>query len=104
MLLPIVENTPSINYQEVYNASNVLLDQLVFRLSLFLNARGFASIPIPRDRYGNLEVSISSLRRPPTASPIAPSRSGCQQISERARAPRGQALAGGRCTARKSEG
>jgi hypothetical protein len=41
MLLPIVESTPSINYQEMYNASNVLLDQLAFRLSLFLNGRGF---------------------------------------------------------------
>jgi epoxyqueuosine reductase QueG len=61
MLLPIVESTPSINYQEMYNASNVLLDQIAFRLSLFLNGRGFASIPIPRDGYGNLKILLKKM-------------------------------------------
>jgi epoxyqueuosine reductase QueG len=61
MLLPIVESTPSINYQEMYNASNVLLDQLAFRLSLFLNGRGFASVPIPRDGYGNFEILLKKM-------------------------------------------
>ena len=28
MLLPVLESTPSINYQEMYNTSNVLLDQI----------------------------------------------------------------------------
>jgi epoxyqueuosine reductase QueG len=61
MLLPVIESTPSINYQEMYNASNILLDQLAYRLSLFLNARGFASIPIPRDGYGNLEILLKKM-------------------------------------------
>jgi hypothetical protein len=61
MLLPIVESTPSINYQEMYNASNVLLDQIAFRLSLFLNDRGFPAIPIPRDGYGNLEILLKRM-------------------------------------------
>jgi epoxyqueuosine reductase QueG len=61
MLLPIVESTPSINYQEMYNASNVLLDQIAFRLSLFLNGRGFPAIPIPRDGYGNLEILLKKM-------------------------------------------
>ena len=61
MLLPIVESTPSINYQEMYNASNVLLDQIALRLSLFLNGRGFASIPIPRDGYGNLDILLKRM-------------------------------------------
>jgi len=63
MLLPIVESTPSINYQEMYNASNVLLDQIAFRLSLFLNGGGFPTIPIPRDGYGNL-VSVPVEKSP----------------------------------------
>ena len=61
MLLPIVESTPSINYQEMYNASNVLLDQIAFRLSLFLNGRGFPAIPIPRDGYGNLDILLKKM-------------------------------------------
>jgi epoxyqueuosine reductase len=61
MLLPIVESTPSINYQEMYNSSNVLLDQIAFRLALYLNARGFAAIPIPRDGYGNLEILLKKM-------------------------------------------
>jgi epoxyqueuosine reductase len=61
MLLPIVESTPSINYQEMYNATNVLLDQVAFRLSLFLNGRGFPAIPIPRDGYGNLEILLEKM-------------------------------------------
>jgi epoxyqueuosine reductase QueG len=61
MLLPIVESTPSINYQEMYNASNVLLDQIAFRLALFLNGRGFPAIPISRDGYGNLEILLKKM-------------------------------------------
>ncbi|HTP65089.1 MAG TPA: hypothetical protein VMJ66_06825 [Geobacteraceae bacterium] len=62
MLLPVLESTPSINYQEMYNASNSLLDQIGFRLSIWLNDRGHASIFMPRDGYGNLEIL---LEKPP---------------------------------------
>lgn len=58
MLLPVIESTPSINYQEMYNASNSLLDQIGFRLSVWLNDRGHASIFMPRDGYGNLEILL----------------------------------------------
>lgn len=59
MLLPVIESTPSINYQEMYNASNSLLDHIGFRLSIWLNDRGHASIFMPRDGYGNLEILLS---------------------------------------------
>src|SRR5664279_1867572 len=58
MLLPVLESTPSINYQEMYNATNSLLDQIGFRLSVYLNDRGHASIFMPRDGYGNLEILL----------------------------------------------
>lgn len=58
MLLPIIETTPSINYQEMYNASNSLLDQIGFRLSVYLNDLGHAAIFMPRDGYGNLEILL----------------------------------------------
>jgi epoxyqueuosine reductase len=59
MLLPVLESTPSINYQEMYNATNSLLDQIGFRLSVWLNERGHASIFMPRDGYGNLEILLN---------------------------------------------
>lgn len=59
MLLPVLESTPSINYQEMYNATNSLLDQIGFRLSVYLNDQGHASIFMPRDGYGNLEILLS---------------------------------------------
>lgn len=58
MLLPVIESTPSINYQEMYNASNSLLDQIGFRLSIWLNDQGHAAIFMPRDGYGNLEILL----------------------------------------------
>lgn len=58
MLLPVIESTPSINYQEMYNASNSLLDQIGFRLSVWLNDRGYPAIFMPRDGYGNLEILL----------------------------------------------
>lgn len=64
ILLPIIESTPSINYQELYNTSNQLLDRAAYQLSVFLNDLGFASIFLPRDGYGNLEI----LRRKPVAA------------------------------------
>lgn len=62
--LPIIESTPSINYQELYNTTNRLLDNMSYQLSVYLNEKGHASICIPRDGYGNLEI----LRRKPFAS------------------------------------
>ena len=64
MLLPIVESTPSINYQELYTTANQLLDQMAFRLAAWLNDRGHAAIYLTRDGYGNLDI----LRRKPVAS------------------------------------
>ena len=59
MLLPVLESTPSINYQEMYNTTNSLLDQIGFRLSVWLNDRGHSSIFMPRDGYGNLEILLN---------------------------------------------
>jgi epoxyqueuosine reductase QueG len=64
MLLPIIESTPSINYQEMYNAANQVLDQAAFRLAAWLNGLGHAAIHLTRDGYGSLDI----LRRLPVAS------------------------------------
>jgi len=59
VLLPILETTPSINYAVQYDTCNVLLDQIAYRLAVYLNDRGHASIYLPRDGYGNIEILIN---------------------------------------------
>ena len=56
MLLPIIESTPSINYTVMYDTTNVLLDLMGYQLALYLNGLGHASIFMPRDGYGSLEL------------------------------------------------
>ena len=56
MLLPIIESTPSINYTGMYDTTNILLDQMGYRLAVYLNSLGHASIFMPRDGYGSLEI------------------------------------------------
>ncbi len=58
MLLPIIDSTPSINYQELYNTANRLLDDVGYRLSVWLTDRGHPSFFLPRDGYGSLEVLL----------------------------------------------
>jgi epoxyqueuosine reductase QueG len=60
MLLPVIESTPSINYQEMYDTSNRLLDELGYRLAVWLNDRGHAAVFLPRDGYGSLEVLLQN--------------------------------------------
>jgi epoxyqueuosine reductase QueG len=60
MILPIIDSTPSINYQEMYDTSNRLLDEIAFRLANWLNARGFASLNLPRDGYASLEALLKN--------------------------------------------
>ncbi|MDF2634096.1 MAG: hypothetical protein K0R78_970 [Pelosinus sp.] len=58
VLLPILETTPSINYVEQYDTSNSMLDQIAYRLSLYLNDLGHGSIFLPRDGYGDIKVLV----------------------------------------------
>lgn len=60
MLLPVIDSTPSINYQEMYDTSNRLLDDLGYRLAVWLSDRGHASVFLPRDGYGSLEVLLEN--------------------------------------------
>jgi epoxyqueuosine reductase QueG len=60
MLLPVIETTPSINYQEHYNSSNRLLDEISFRLAVWLCEAGHPAISLPRDGYGSLEILLEN--------------------------------------------
>jgi epoxyqueuosine reductase len=58
VLLPIIETTPSINYVEQYDTSNILLDQLAYRLAVYLTENGHGSIFLPRDGYGDIQILV----------------------------------------------
>ena len=60
MLLPVIESTPSINYQEHYDTSNRLLDEISFRLAIWLNEAGHPAMSLPRDGYGSLEMLLAN--------------------------------------------
>jgi epoxyqueuosine reductase QueG len=61
MLLPIIESTPSINYTAMYDTTNVLLDQMAYRLAVYLNNLGHASVFMPRDGYGSLDILLKKM-------------------------------------------
>jgi len=54
--LPALETSPSIWYYEEYRTVNALLDAGTHRIASFLNDRGMASVPIPRDGYGHISI------------------------------------------------
>lgn len=58
ILLPMLETTPSINYSELYKTTNILLDQIAYRLSVFLLKQGHQAIFFPRDAYGDIQVLV----------------------------------------------
>ena len=60
MPLPIVESTPSINYQELYTTSNIMLDRIAYDLVLWLTAKGYPAIWAPRDCYSDLKYLINN--------------------------------------------
>lgn len=56
--LPIVETAPSIYYQELYKTVNSMLDSKAYEIANFLNEKGFSSIYLPRDGYGDIRILI----------------------------------------------
>ncbi|MCZ7392814.1 MAG: 4Fe-4S binding protein [Candidatus Methanoperedens sp.] len=56
--LPIVETAPSIYYHELYKTVNSMLDSKACEIANFLNEKGFSSIYLPRDAYGDIKILI----------------------------------------------
>lgn len=56
--LPIVETAPSIYYHELYNTVNEALDSKAYEISNFLTFKGYPSIYLPRDAYGDIDVLL----------------------------------------------
>ena len=62
--VPIVASTPSMVYQELYQTSNRILDDMGYRMSSWLVSEGYRAMFFPRDCY----YSIEALRDDPTAA------------------------------------
>jgi epoxyqueuosine reductase QueG len=56
--LPIVETAPSIYYHKLYETVNNALDLKAYGISNFLTEKGYPSIYIPRDCYGDIDVLL----------------------------------------------
>ncbi|MEN6621433.1 MAG: 4Fe-4S binding protein [Smithella sp.] len=56
MPLPVVETTPSALHKEVYDTTNRQLDNLVVKLTRYLNRMGHASFPFTRDTYTSMRA------------------------------------------------
>ena len=56
--LPILETSPSIYYHELYKTVNILLDSKAYEISNYLTGKGYPSIYLPRDGYGDIEVLL----------------------------------------------
>ncbi len=58
--LPIVETAPSIFYHELYKTVNILLDSKAYEISNYLTERGYPSIYLPRDGYGDIDILLKN--------------------------------------------
>ena len=59
ILIPMLDTTPSIVYSELYNTTNRLLDEIAYKLSVYLNNKGYKAVFFPRDAYGDISVLVN---------------------------------------------
>ena len=64
VFIPALDTTPSIVYSELYNTTNRLLDEIAYRLAVFINNKGYRAVSFPRDGYGD----VSALEERPEAA------------------------------------
>jgi epoxyqueuosine reductase QueG len=58
VFIPVLDTTPSIVYSELYNTTNRLLDEMSYRLAVFINNKGYRAVSFPRDGYGDISVLV----------------------------------------------
>ena len=58
--IPILDTAPSIYYHELYKTVNILLDIKAYEIASWLTQKGYPSIYLPRDGYGDIEVLLES--------------------------------------------
>ena len=62
LFAPMVATTPSMVYQELYNTSNRILDDMGYRLSAYLESMGYRAMYFPRDCYFSVEALLDEPR------------------------------------------
>lgn len=61
LFLPMMRTTPSMVYQELYDTSNRVLDDIAYHLSNFIMTQlGYKAMFFPRDCYYNIEVLLGN--------------------------------------------
>lgn len=58
LFLPMVNSTPSMLYQELYNTSNRVMDDMAYRLANYITMLGYRAIFFPRDCYADIETLL----------------------------------------------
>lgn len=58
--IPILDTAPSIYYHELYKTVNILLDIKAYEIASYLTQKGYPSIYLPRDGYGDIEVLLEN--------------------------------------------
>lgn len=57
---PMIDTTPSMVYQELYNTSNRILDDIAYHLTNYITTKqGYRALYFPRDCYYNIEVLMN---------------------------------------------
>lgn len=58
---PMMSTTPSMVYQELYDTSNRVLDDMAYRLTNYIVTRlGYKAVFFPRDCYYNIDVLVAN--------------------------------------------
>ena len=60
IFIPMLDTTPSIVYSELYNTTNRILDDMAYRLTLFIHAKGYLAVFFPRDGYGDISLLLQN--------------------------------------------
>ena len=61
LYLPMMRTAPSMVYQELYDTSNRVLDDLAYRLTNFISCElGYRALYFPRDCYSSIEVLLKN--------------------------------------------
>lgn len=58
LFAPMVATSPSMVYQELYNTTNRILDDMAYRLTAHLTSMGYRAVFFPRDCYFKIEVLL----------------------------------------------
>ncbi|WP_400204064.1 epoxyqueuosine reductase [Candidatus Methanomassiliicoccus intestinalis] len=61
LYIPMIDTTPSMVYQELYNTSNRVLDDIAYHLTNYITTKkGYRALYFPRDCYYNIEVLMDN--------------------------------------------